>query len=682
VGRFGGGFGLDVCRRRGAGAPAWTPASLPAGRVLRWHQGRSLASFADASDGTGSVAADGAAGAWADSSAADDRARQATSGRRPKVRRHPRGRGVYVEGSATAGTGGNYLAGASSVTGCKWAYVVATVIGPNNTRDADPDPDPLFLGTYRGFAGLAPVATGAILLTGDTGTGEWMAGSLDEYARDGSVIAIASAAVGYGRTRYVFRVRHGSTADAGALNLLRHVGFDGYYAYGGLHEVLLLSGDTTAGELAQIDSYMASYWLGGPAIVITGDSLMAGYGMLEAQGPAALIAEHFEGCIPVPCIAVPGQGFHASTSGGLPTLLVDDQAKLETLQRSHSPFVVVCLAGTNDLATAQGRSAAQLYADIQTYCAMVQAMGGKVIVGTIASRSDGAWSVGSEAQRVAYNTLLRDDHSFADGFADIDLIDPARQADAVHWTAASTAQVVDLEGGIIEAIEALLASDGLVAHYDLSVATARWQDTAATSAAAADADPVRRVDDLTGSGRHLLLGSVAVPALATDGGGDGTKPALECTGGSFLASAAACTSRASTLVYVGKITSGGAVGHTPTASAQGDYLYQPNEVGASRGSLQLGGFTLPVGAWHVYALRVEPGGALPRRLWVDGVETGSSSAAIGSTPLVGKIVVGSVDDAPLYPGTSATCEVRLYDRALPANDIEELSAELMTKWAI
>lgn len=675
------GLGLAALWLGASAAPAFTPADLPAGRVLRWHQGRELASYSDASDGTGAVAAGGAAGAWADSSAADDRARQATSGRRPRVRRHPKGRGTYAEGSATAGTGGNYLAGASSVTGCKYAYVVATVIGPNSTRNADPAPGARFE-IYRGFAGLSPVATGAILLTGDAGTSEWMQASLQEYARDGEVIAVASADAGYGRTRYVYRVKHSTTADAGALNLLRHVGFDGYYSYGGLHEVLLLSADTTAEEIAQVDAYMASYWLGGPAIVITGDSLMAGYGLLESAGPAALVHEHFENCIPVPCIAVPGQGVFASTSGGLPTLLVDDQAKLETLKRGHSPFVVVCLAGTNDLATAQGRTAAQLYADIQAYCAMVHSLGGLVVVGTIAGRSDGAWSVGSEAQRVAYNALLRADHSFADGFVDVDLIDPARQADAVHWTAASTARVVDLRYGILDAVEPLLPGDGLVAHYDLSVATSRWQDTAGTSAAAADSDPVRRVDDLTGSGRHLLLASAGAAALDATSGGDGAQPALVCASGPRLVSAAPLTLRASTLVYVGLITSGGAVGVTPPASAQGDYLYEPNEAAACRGALQLGGITLPVGAWHVYALRVEPGGALPRRLWVDGVEVGSSSADISNSPLVGRVVVGAIDDAGTYPGSSTTGEIRIYDRVLSPAEIADLSAELTAKWGI
>ena len=78
--------------------------------------------------------------------------------------------------------------------------------------------------------------------------------------------------------------------------------------------------------------------------------------------------------------------------------------------------VVLLFMGTNDL-TVGGRSAAQIYADIQTYAGYVRASGGKIIVATLLPNK--AWNGTQQTTRNDLNTLIRTNWaSFADGLAD------------------------------------------------------------------------------------------------------------------------------------------------------------------------------------------------------------------------------------------------------------------------
>lgn len=453
--RIGLGCGLGV-----GGPRVWTPSRLPSSTLLRWASGRALTQFASGTTaGSGAVTSGNTAGRWADLAAAADAFTQPTAGVRPVLKTHPKGRGVAVHGTGGTGAGGAFLAGAASVSTLRYLYAVATVIGPDVTRGAGPAPVGLFNDNYHALAGTAPITTGAVLMTGFQGTNNLGAYSLAGYTRDGTAISTAAADVGYGRRRVVLRVQHTTSPDAGVLNLLRHVGFDGFYWRGCLHEVIALTSAASAGDLAKIDTYLQRYWLGGALVVVTGDSLMAGYNLLESQGPAALLHEAYNRCVSVPVIAVPGQGVTSSISPLTDTLATTDPAKLSALKFSHSPAVVVALCGTNDLAN--GRTAVQLRADLIAYCAAVQAAGWKVVVGTIAPRTkdtDGitAWPAGKETERVAFNTALRASHVFADGFVDVDVIAPTLAADGVHWTSAGTAAVVTGTGGVKDATDALL----------------------------------------------------------------------------------------------------------------------------------------------------------------------------------------------------------------------------------
>ena len=78
--------------------------------------------------------------------------------------------------------------------------------------------------------------------------------------------------------------------------------------------------------------------------------------------------------------------------------------------------IIFLAYGTNDL-TILGRSASEIYSDIQTYCSTARADGAKIILATLLP--NGSWDVTRQATRNDLNALIRGNWStFADGIAD------------------------------------------------------------------------------------------------------------------------------------------------------------------------------------------------------------------------------------------------------------------------
>ena len=78
--------------------------------------------------------------------------------------------------------------------------------------------------------------------------------------------------------------------------------------------------------------------------------------------------------------------------------------------------IIFLAHGTNDL-TILGRSASEIYSDIQTYCSTARADGAKIILATLLP--NGSWDVTRQATRNDLNALIRGNWStFADGIAD------------------------------------------------------------------------------------------------------------------------------------------------------------------------------------------------------------------------------------------------------------------------
>lgn len=86
-----------------------------------------------------------------------------------------------------------------------------------------------------------------------------------------------------------------------------------------------------------------------------------------------------------------------------------------TTYTSTSPVVFLHM-GTNDL-TIGGRTAAQIYSDIQSYAALVKADGARIIISTLLPNS--AWTAGQQTTRNDLNSSIRSGWaSFADGLCD------------------------------------------------------------------------------------------------------------------------------------------------------------------------------------------------------------------------------------------------------------------------
>lgn len=91
--------------------------------------------------------------------------------------------------------------------------------------------------------------------------------------------------------------------------------------------------------------------------------------------------------------------------------------ELAVLSRySSGKRVVLVFKGTNDMGVG-GRTGAQVYADLQTYCAAIRTAGGKVIVCTLLPRT--SYGVSNSTEFANFNTSVRTNWaSFADGFID------------------------------------------------------------------------------------------------------------------------------------------------------------------------------------------------------------------------------------------------------------------------
>ena len=436
---------------------AWTPLDLPANVLLRLHAPLALADLGATNAGAGS-AVDGGDVGWVkdEKATADSRSLdplvQASAGVRPTVSYHAKGKGVAIRGSGQAGAGGDFLAGGASITGAKFALLIAHAVGQDATRSAAELPQNLFLDNFHGIFGTAPVAFSASFFTGNNGANAWLPSSCT-HRRDG----VLTEDVGLGRTDYVFQANHSGTADAGVLEVLRFLGSDNYYWRGSFRAAAIFSSTAQPWDIANTAAWLKSKLLTGPIIAIAGDSNASGYNLTETQGISALLHEAYGRCISVPNISIPGQGMVSSISPLAKTMTADDPAKLALLRRTHSPAFVVGFVGTNDLAN--GVTAATLRAAVEAYAAAVQALGWKYIACTIPPRTldtDGIapWPAGKEAQRVAYNAGLVSDHAFAQGgLVDVDAINPTRQGDGLHLASAGAAAVATGASGVKAVID-------------------------------------------------------------------------------------------------------------------------------------------------------------------------------------------------------------------------------------
>jgi len=147
----------------------------------------------------------------------------------------------------------------------------------------------------------------------------------------------------------------------------------------------------------------------GPRVSFVGDSITAGTGDPRGFGYAARASR----VLGANCYGAAEGGqqlvnFVANYATGLPRALFTAYPGTQRIAFLHM--------GTNDL-TVGGRTAAQIYADIQSYAGLVRADGAQIIVSTILPNN--AWNGTQQTTRNNLNTLIRDNWaSFADGLCD------------------------------------------------------------------------------------------------------------------------------------------------------------------------------------------------------------------------------------------------------------------------
>jgi lysophospholipase L1-like esterase len=150
-------------------------------------------------------------------------------------------------------------------------------------------------------------------------------------------------------------------------------------------------------------------------VVFVGDSITAGYSNIVGYDSAGRFGYAYQS---IPLLSKKVLVHNAGLHGGQLVNYVADYATKSGpfLAEYADNRVVFLMMGTNDL-TVGGRTAAQIYADYQTYAANVRASGAKIIVATILPND--AWDATKQTTRNDLNTLIRDNWaSFADGFCD------------------------------------------------------------------------------------------------------------------------------------------------------------------------------------------------------------------------------------------------------------------------
>lgn len=144
-------------------------------------------------------------------------------------------------------------------------------------------------------------------------------------------------------------------------------------------------------------------------VIWEGDSITAAEGLQTTA---------YNGFVKQAIPLLPALNHYNTSLGGdqIQNELTNYSNEVGALLTQYGSGIVFLFLGTNDL-TLGSRTAAQIYADIQTMCGNIRANGGEVIVTTILPNN--IWNTTQQTTRNDLNTLIRTNWaSFADGLAD------------------------------------------------------------------------------------------------------------------------------------------------------------------------------------------------------------------------------------------------------------------------
>lgn len=326
---------------------------------------------------------------------------------------------------------------------------------------------------------------------------------------------------------------------------------DSGYTLQGDHDAFI--GYTSALSVANREAIKAalSYAWGGilttqNRVIFVGDSITGGTGDSRYGGYSGRAAL----TLPVNCYAN-AQGGAQLTSfvSGYSSSLT----KSIIVGLRGQPSVVFLHMGTNDL-TIGGRTAAQIYADIQAYAGFVRADGAKIVVSTILPNA--GWNGTQQTTRNDLNTLIRNGwSSFADGLCDFaadPVMGPQAAAsnatlygDGLHPAPQGHANLAVLADAAIRPLlvpaEAPLSAMSIYAGSTTGFLSAinpakMWQDAARSIPVTAVGDPVGAIELPMRNGvTYATQGTgTARPVYRLDGS---NKPFLDMSGSKWMTTA-------------------------------------------------------------------------------------------------------------------------------------------------
>jgi len=153
------------------------------------------------------------------------------------------------------------------------------------------------------------------------------------------------------------------------------------------------------------------------------------------------------------------RGWAYEAAGGETVVQMIDQVatQMAGAYRADSTNVAVFLGGTNDLRGSD--SAAAIYANIQTWCAAVRALGySKIVLLTVLPSTNAGNPGDFETRRLALNALLAADHTCADALVDVAALCPNPDdtalyySDKLHINAAGHARVAPVVRAALQAL--------------------------------------------------------------------------------------------------------------------------------------------------------------------------------------------------------------------------------------
>jgi len=280
---------------------------------------------------------------------------------------------------------------------------------------------PVAFPSNNGLVTLNNNGTGIILSGEPTGFFSNYLGN-DAYYLDGVSISPAAAVPGQEGVAHLYEVVKDAGISGGAVVALMDRQTTDRYWPGAILATIGLYNPSPS-DVTSVRAYLQSY-LCGSLVVATGDSITQGVRSVTPNLRwSTLVREAWGNTVDFANIALSGQGIGTFAGPTATSSMLDgDPAKLAIPVfnvRNRRRKVLVVFAGTNDLAL--GRTAAQLKADIATYCTARKAEGWKVVLVTIIDRQDlGGGQAAFDADRDDLNDfIINDTSSYADAVVDL-----------------------------------------------------------------------------------------------------------------------------------------------------------------------------------------------------------------------------------------------------------------------